>query len=327
MKTFFSINRSQFFFLFFIICLLLSCQTEIDVTVPEYYNKIVVEGYIENGAYPMVSLYRSAPYFSTMSLAYLMDSIIIRDAKVFVSSSKGDTQELFLTTSPKAPLFLAYTTDSGFKGELNTSYSLRIEWNDKVYTSETRILTPYYLDSVYFAPTFGHTKIDSVANLRIAMTDDGAPDNYYQFQVKIHCKDFTDRLWVSTIPAAFDNSPFKGVSFNYEIVRGTPSTIFMPEMTERERRSYMRGNYRIGDTVYLKCSRLDESGFRFWQSAGGEITFGQNPFMSPTPIISNIKCSTGEKCLGVWCGAAVNEIMLILDSTTTKASATPFRFR
>jgi len=307
-------------------CLFNACQTEIEVTVPEYYNKIVVEGYIENGAYPMVSLYRSAPYFSTMSLEYLMDSIIIRDAKVFVSSSKGDSQELFLMPSPQAPLFFAYT-GFRFKGELNTSYTLRIEWDDKIYTSETSILSTFDLDSVYFTPTFGQVKIDSVANLRIAMTDDGASNNYYQFKVKIHCEDFKDMLWVSTIPAAFDNSPFRGVSFNYEIVRGTPSTIFMPEMTERERRRYMRMNYRTGDTVYLKYARLDESGFRFWQSASGEITFGQNPFMSPNPIISNIKCSTGEKCLGVWCGAAVKEAVLILDSTATKNFRFPVPFR
>jgi len=321
--------------LFFSLILFISCQTEIDVTLPDYYNKIVVEGYIENGEYPMVSLYRSSPYFSTMSLEYLMDSIVIRDAKVFVSSSKGETQELFLNLfpNPQAPLFFAYT-GRGFKGEINTSYTLRIEWNEKVYTSETTILTPFNLDSVYFAPTFGQTQIDSVANLRISMTDDGAPDNYFQFKVKIYCREvqgagtgFYDRLWVPTIPCAFDNSPFKGVSFNYEIVRGSPSTIFMPEMTEKERRQYMRGNYRIGDTVYLKCARLDEPGFRFWQSAGGEITFGQNPFMSPTPVISNIKCNTGEKCLGVWCGMASIEEMLILDATTAKTSGTSLRFR
>ncbi|MCL1850428.1 MAG: DUF4249 domain-containing protein [Bacteroidetes bacterium] len=314
------------YLLFLPLLILLSCQTEIEVKVPDYYNKIVVEGYIENGEYPIVSLYRSAPYFSTMSLEYLMDSIIIQDAKVFVTSGKGETQELFLMLSPQAPLFLAYT-GFGFKGELNTSYSLRIEWNNKIYTSETFILNTFDLDSVYFTPTFGHERIDSVANLRIAMTDDGAANNYYQFKVKIHCKAFQDRLWITTIPAAFDNTPFKGTSFNYEIMRGAPSSIFMPEMSEKERRNYFRMNYKVGDTVYLKYARLDESGYRFWMSANGEITFGQNPFMSPTPIISNIKCSTGEKCLGVWCGSAKKEAVLILDSATAKTSGAPFRFR
>ena len=188
------------------------------------------------------------------------------------------------------------------------------------------------MDSVKFVPNFGHTEIDSIANLRIWMTDDGKPNNYYQFMVKksyvFNDKPFSDRLWVSTIPAAFDNSPFRGIGFNYEIIRGSPSPFFLPpDMDEQERRRYFRMDYRLGDTVYLKYARLEESAYRFWQSAGGEITFGQNPFMSPTPIISNIKCNTGEKCLGAWCGSAAKEVVLIFDSTTSKASCSTLGFR
>ena len=306
-----------FFLLLSAFCLLLSaCQTEIDVKVPDYYNKIVVEGYIENGEYPIVSLYRSVPYFSEMSLDYLLKSVIISDARVYVTSSKGETQELFMAADPQAPLFFAYK-GRGFKGEFNTSYTLRIELDGKTYTSETSILNSFDLDSVYFAPTFGKTEIDSVANLRIKMKDNGQADNYYQFKVKIHCKEFADRLWVTTIPAAFDNSPFRGQEFNYEIIRGAPS-ILLKEMSDQERRHYFRGNYRVGDTVYMKYARLDESAFRFWLSANGELTFGQNPFMAPEPIISNIKCNTGEKCLGVWCGSAAKEIMMVLDTCHTR---------
>jgi len=321
-------KRLYFFAFVSLAFLCFCCQTEIEVKVPTSYNKIVVEGYIENGEYPMVSLFRSVPYFSTMSMEYLRDSVIIQDAKVFVTSSKGDTCELFLTPSIYAPLYFAYTTKR-LVGELNTSYTLRIEWNNKVYTSKTSILNTFDLDSVFFVPTFGHEQIDSVANLRIAMTDDGNLNNYYQFKVKIHSKDkgFPDRLWVYTIPTAFDNSVFRGVSFNYEIVRGSPSTLFLEEMTDREYRRYMRSNYRVGDTVHLKYARLDQSSYNFWMSASSEIAFGQNPFMSPTPIISNITCSTGEKCLGVWCGSAAKETVLILDATTAKTSGAALRFR
>jgi len=307
--------------LFFVIVLFFfSCQTEIEVKIPNYYNKLVVEGYIENGEYPVVSLYRSAPYFSTMSLDYLIDSIIIRDARVFVKPENGEEQELFINPYyfPRLdyPLLYAYSTRN-LVGELNTKYSLRVEWNNKIYTSETNILDTFELDSVGFVPNFGHEKIDSTANIRITMTDNGLM-NYYQFTVKIHCAQFQDRLWIPTIPAAFDNSPFKGKTFNYEIMRGSPSSIFIPEMTEKERRNYFRMNYRVGDTVFFKYAKIDYDSYRFWNTAGGELGFGQNPFMSPEPIISNIKCNTGEKCLGVWCGGAKKEVVMILDSASTR---------
>ena len=317
-KTLTVIMKNQII-LFFALVLLFSCQTEIDVKTPDYYDKIVVEGYIENGEYPVVSFYRSAPYFSTikMSLDYLVNSIIIQDAKVFVKPSNGAEQELTLGLNLNYPLLYAYST-TNIVGELNTSYSLRIEWDGKVYTSETKILNTFDLDSVSFVPRFGQAKIDTAANLRIKMTDNGQGGNYYQFKVKIHCKDFTDRLWITTMPAAFDDSPFKGRSFNYEIMRSGTSAIFMPEMSDKERKRFLRGNYRIGDTVYMKYAKLDERSYRFWQTAGGEITFGQNPFMSPTPIISNIQCNTGEKCLGVWCGAAKKEMVMILDTAVKR---------
>jgi len=324
-------NMKKTYFLLFAIILFYSCQTPIDVEIPNYYNKIVVEGYIENGEYPIVSLSRSVPYFSTMTLNYLIDSVIIRDAKVTITSSKGETHQLTFMPSFEAPLFFAYTTNEfmpgSFKGDFNTSYELKIEWDGKVYTSTTAIKNTFDLDSVGFVPTFGRTEIDSTANLRIWMTDNGRNDNFYQFKVKIHCEQFRDRLWVTTIPAAFDNSPFKGQHFNYEIVRGSPSTIFMPEMSERDLRLYLRGNYRVGDTVFLKYARLEYSSFRFWQSATGELTFGQNPFMSPTPINSNIKSNTGEKCLGVWCGSAAKTDVLIFDTATSEASRSTLRFR
>jgi hypothetical protein len=316
---------NKLYFLIFILALFFSCQTEIDVTIPTYYNKLVVEGYIENGEYPMVLLYRSIPYFSTMSSDYLRDSVMIKDAKVFVTTGTGATHQLFYIDIPSLPLSLY--TSFAFKGALNTEYKLRIEWNDKVYTSETAILNTFDLDSVAFVPNFGHTEIDSVANIRIWMTDNGQMGNYYQFKVKIHCEQFRDLFWVTTIPAAFDNTSFFGQSFNYEIIRGAPSAVFMPDMTEQERRRYFRMDYRLGDTVYLRYARLEESAYRFWQSASSELTFGQNPFMSPTPIISNIKCDTGEECLGVWCGSAVSEKVLIFDSTTTKTSRSALSFR
>jgi len=316
--------------LFFSLVVFFGCQTEIEVKAPDYYDKIVLEGYIENGEYPIVSLCKSIPFFSTMSLEILWNKVLIKDARVFVSSSKGEEEELFmnpiLQPHPEYPLFYAYSTQN-IVGELNTSYKLRVEYEGKIYTSETKILDTFDIDSVSFVPRFGQSKIDTAANLRIKMTDNGNAGNYYQFKVKVHGKEFSDRLWITSLPAAFDNSVFKGISFNYEIMRGAASAVFMPEMDDKERRRFLRRNYRIGDTVDMKYARIDEESYRFWQSANDELTYGQNPFFSPTPIISNIRCNTGEKCLGVWCGAAKKEVRMILDTTTSKATGTPLSVR
>ena len=46
-----------------LLVLLGGCQTEIEVDLPDYEPKFVVEGYIENGKPAMVILTQSMPYF------------------------------------------------------------------------------------------------------------------------------------------------------------------------------------------------------------------------------------------------------------------------
>ena len=44
----------------------LSCQKEIEVDIPDYERKIVIEGSIENGSPAMVLVSKSVRYFSTL---------------------------------------------------------------------------------------------------------------------------------------------------------------------------------------------------------------------------------------------------------------------
>ena len=46
----------------FVLCC--GCQREIDLELPDYQPKLVIEGTIENGAPAMVMLSKSIPYFS-----------------------------------------------------------------------------------------------------------------------------------------------------------------------------------------------------------------------------------------------------------------------
>jgi len=125
--------------------------------------------------------------------------------------------------------------------------------------------------------------------------------NFYQFFVKVHCKTIHDRVWVSTLPVAFDDATFNGLTFNYEVLRANPSAFFMPLMTEEEQKEYFRVSYRPGDTVYVKYGLIDYDSYQFWNTGGNNASLGQNPFTNPTPTISNIH---GEDVTGVWCGYA-----------------------
>ena len=285
------------FFVTMIGLLFVGCQKEIEVDIPDYQDKIVIEGSIENGQPAMVIVSNSVPYFSTIDLDMLLNEVFIKDAVVTVTSSTGETEQLTFAYTEESPIYFAYV-GRNIIGEPGKSYALRVEYGGKVYTSQTSIVQPVALDSAWLAFIDGN---DTMPTSRILLTDNAATKDYYQFRIKIHGKDLTDRLWVTSMPVAFDDATFNGKTVNYEILRANPSSLFMPTMTDEEEADFYRITYRPGDTIYIKTSMLDYSGYRFWSTISNELSFGQNPFMTPAPIISNIN---GDNAMGVWCGYA-----------------------
>lgn len=299
----FAVLKNHFIVVLFLLSLILSaCQKEISLELPDYEKKLVVEGFVVNGEHPTVIISRSIAYLSDINIDTLKNNILVNDAVVTVTSSKGDTEVLKYKMSADSPIGFAYVADN-MVGEFGVDYSLNIEWRGNYYSSKTSVLSPFQLDSVWLA-----LHGDSSSTIRIILSDDHSKTDYYHFAVKVYCDKFTDRQWVTSIPVTFDDGTFNGQTFNYEIMRGNPSAIFLPEMSEEESREYFRMTFRPGDTVILRSSAIDYNSYRFWSSAGSDIIFGQNPFLSPAPIISNIN---GDDVLGVWCGFAAQYDTLI----------------
>ena len=276
------------------------CQTEIDVEMPEYEPKLVIEGTIENGQPAIVMLSKSISYLAEIDLNYLRDHVMITDAEVIVTSSDGESERLTFQFCPEAPLFFAFKS-MNLKGKENTTYTLTVNYAGEQYTAETTIPRTFALDSIRFDNPSEFVNSDSMRVVRIQMTDNPAENNYYAFSVKVHCPDFQDRLWASSVPVAFDDKTFNGLTFNYEIERYGVSMLFAAAMSDEERRAYSRMTFRPGDTVYVRHSQMDYNTYRFMVTGGSEAVLGSNPFTNPAPVESNIK---GERVLGNWSGFA-----------------------
>ncbi len=284
-----------------------ACETEIEVDLPDYEPKLVIEGTIENGQPAIVTLTRSIPYFADMDMQYIMNNLFIFDATVIVTSSDGECDTLTLPRPPlymDAPLMIAYVSPT-LRGRENTSYTLTVKYYDGKDTVKavavTTIPHTFDLDSVWFSYLSEILNKDTMRTVRVLMSDNGAEANYYRFQVKVSCPKFTDRLWVSTVPVAFDDKTFNGITFNYELERYGITMLHTFGMSEAQSQACRRLTFRPGDTVYVKHSLMDYNTYRFMVSGGSEAILGSNPFTNPAPVISNIE---GENVLGAWCGFA-----------------------
>ncbi|MEG1556566.1 MAG: hypothetical protein RR356_07580, partial [Bacteroidales bacterium] len=174
------------------LCFLSGCQTEIEVDLPDYQTKLVVEGYIENGEVPIVMISKSIPYFSSIDINYLLKNVLITDAVVTVTASDGESEQLTLQYNDKSPYYIAYV-GKNLKGQLNTDYTLNIKWKDREYSAKTSILHTFDLDSIGFSSS-NELYSDTMKSVRALFTDNSAEINYYQFMIKIHGKDLHDRL-------------------------------------------------------------------------------------------------------------------------------------
>ncbi len=298
-------------YLFFIALLLIlqfnACQTEIEVDLPDYQPKLVVEGYIELGQPARVMLTRSVPFFQQIDLNYILNNVLVMDAVVTVTSSDGETERLSFVPNSESPYMFAYV--GNMRGKENTRYDLKIEWGGQTYTATTSILHSFDLDSIGFYK-MPEMMRDTMRTIRVLMSDNPSEMNFYQYYVKVHGKKVHDNVWITTIPVAFDDATFNGLTFNFEVLRANPSSFLMPQMSEEEEREYFRMTYRPGDTVYVKYGLIDYDSYQFWNTGGNDAAMGQNPFTNPTPVISNIR---GENVTGVWCGYAAKTEVLIYE--------------
>ncbi len=304
---------STLFILFLVIVggLCVSCETAIDLDLPEYESKLVIEGTIENGEPAIVCLSKSNSYYSEIDFETLMNSIFISDAEVFVSSSDGEQEQLTYEYCADSPYYFAFVGHQ-LLGKENTTYTLTVNYNNQTYTAETTIPHTFDIDSAWFSAPSELINADTMRTIQIILTDNAAENNYYSFKVKVACPRFTDRLWVSTLPLVFNDKTFNGLTFNYELERYGTSTLFSSALSEEEQRDQNRITFRPGDTVYIKNSQIDYNTYRFMMTGGSEAVNGSNPFTSPAPVESNIE---GENVLGAWCGYASKITKLVWPDT------------
>ncbi|MBQ7550516.1 MAG: DUF4249 domain-containing protein [Bacteroidales bacterium] len=281
--------------LFLFLTILFSCQKEIEVTLPDYDQKLVIEGSIENGEPAMVIVSNSVPYFATLDLNTLMNKVLVTDAVVTVTSSTGESEQLQLIYTDQSPVYIAYV-GRNLLGEPGKSYTLKVTHNGQEYSAQTSIPQPVKLDSVWLGFMIAE---DTLPTSRVQITDDANSIDYYQFRVKVHGKKLHDRLWVTSMPVAFNDGPFNGQTVTFEVTRSNPSSIFTAAMTDEEEEEFYRVTYRKGDTIYIKTSMIDYESYQFWSAMTYGIAVGQNPFMSPAPVPYNIH---GKNVIGIWSG-------------------------
>lgn len=303
------INRYQYIFgLAVVISLFSACTTDITLDLPAPEPKIVVEGTIEPGLPPIISLTSTVPFYGEVNFNEL-DAFYVHDATVTVSDGVNSVElvEFCLDDIPEELLplvaaFLGFELDStgtfavnfclytvpdifagtpAFVGEVGKTYSLNISYEDKVLTSSTTLYPPVPPDSIYYVPDM-NPDVDSLVRLYIALTEPEPQGNFYRYFTKQN-----EDAFYPGFSSVFDDNLINGQSFSFTVDRGyNPTEDFSINPY---------GVFKVGDTIILKWCSIDFPTYDFYRTL--EFDSGTDgPFSSATIVQTNINGG-----LGIWC--------------------------
>lgn len=274
-------QRSCTSLLVYLACMFLSgCEPKWDFGSVDFEPQIVVEGWIEDGDFPIVCLTQTKTLDMPLDSSSAFD-VAIRWAKVTVDD--GTNSEILTGRIDRRYVPPYVYTGSRMRGEAGKSYNLKVEYSGRTVTATTYIPEPVSLDKIVVEKCDDD---DTLFQIKAHFHDDKSEKNYYKFFTRVWSE---DKRFFSSFLGTFDDSilPENGDA-SVSVFRGIRFT------TLDKYTPFYRGK----DSVVVKFTQLPEEGFRFWSSYESEVTNGKNPiFPSSSNLVSNVHGG-----LGVWCG-------------------------
>ena len=289
-------------FLSFLIMGLNSCSKEVKIDIPGFDEQIVIDGSIETGTPAIIFLSNSKDIYAPTDInSYL--SGFISGATVTVSNGTiTDTLTEICTDNLPAgfesiaaaffglpieqlvTLHLCAYVSTGLVGEVGKTYSLKVLYNDKIYTSSTKIENPTALDNLFWRE---QANLPGYGFSWAKITDSPVMGDAYRWEVK----NLGDLFYSKPFQPFTDDRFYNGKTFEFSVEN--PMS-FKDQTIENQYKGY----YKLGDTIVVKFSKLGKKEYQFFEKKYNQIYSGGNPFATPTNIPTNIEGGA----LGIWAG-------------------------
>ena len=270
--------------------LLLSCTDE-SIDLPEDESQLVVEGWIEDGGFPVVLLTRSLPVSSQFQQADDLSDYLVRWAKVTVSDG---TSSVVLTGKYDQGYYPPYIyTSTQIRGQAGKRYTLTAEYRHFKATASTTVPAPPDSCSFSIEKCAGS---DTLYQIKAAFTDQPSQKNYYQFFSRVGT---ATRQYLACYMGSIDDTVLSG-----------PAVVTVYRGHELQVKKYSP-YFSLNDTVMVKFAQVDETSFRVWDSYTKSLSLSGNMFLTTSSnMFSNV--SGGY---GYWCGyGAITKAIVVRDS-------------
>jgi hypothetical protein len=246
--------------LFILSSFLYSCKNmekEVDLNLPEYESKMVVECYLEPGEKYRLSLFESVSYFEEPTLPSVDSALVI-----ITHNNIKDTLFFNPYYDPATGKFYNYISIDSVPIDYTSDFFLEIEdRRGRMATAQTKILTPVLIDTVIFK-----YDDDSLAYPETRVMDNTSTSDYYRYQVT------RDNL---------QGSSTQDFHFSDQVIKSSEISL--------------GSDYELkkNDVVIITFYHIDKAYFDFLESVTSAIDANGNPFGQPSVIKSNINGGMG----------------------------------
>jgi hypothetical protein len=265
-----------------------SCEKDINIDFPVAPSPYVIEGYIENGQGPFVTVSRGISFINEISNDDFLN-LFVDNAKVSLTVN-NDTNAIYLKMV-KLGNASFYIDTTNLLGQIGNTYHLKVAVDGHIFTSTTQILTPAPLDSIVVKPApDSRADSDSLVQLTAYFSEPNPLGNYYRLLSKKN----NDIIYDVAFNSIYDDAIVNGKAIQFSVIGGKSQ---FQNNDSADFRQY--GYFKKGDIVYVKWASIDKTQYDFWKTFEAQSSSFGNPF-SPTVIVKST--FKGAGCLGVWAG-------------------------
>ncbi|MBR2637266.1 MAG: DUF4249 domain-containing protein [Bacteroidaceae bacterium] len=261
--------------------LFVSCDDDIFI---ESAPRIVVEGWIDAGGFPVVIVTESVPISDHYTDIKDLDNHVIKWAKVTVSDGE---RECILTGKSNSSYFPPYIyTTSEMRGEVGKNYRLTVSYEDYYAEAETTI--PH---KVSVKEIIAENNANGYS-LKARIEDNPDEKNFYKFFIRMIDR---EKMYLSSNMSVIDDKEF---TFPLDVPLGLGKSIIH---SKEEQEHILDGSERL----LIKFAQIDSIAYNFWNEYKNYIELGQNSFFRYTNnVYSNVKGG-----LGYWFGYGATEYL------------------
>lgn len=257
------------------------CRKDVKPILPDYQQKIVIEGAIETGTTAIVFVSYSVPYFNEFDYS-TPEKAFVKGAEVVITD--GTTSEKLTELDPsRGYLYVGFS----LVGKQGRTYTITVTVNGKTYETSTYLREAVKLDSLYFI-----TQRDSLGFIGQTFSEPAGSGNYYRWYAKRLGRDL---FYAAPFNSVFDDKFVDGKKFDFAYDRGR-----QPDYVSGSNSDWERGYYKEGDTIVVKFCSIGKREYDFWATYYQNKMSNGNPFSAPANVKSMFE--NHEECFGAFVG-------------------------